>query len=96
MLIISRLAGATNLLNRIVGEAVSWFSLAIVFVCFTVVFQRYVLGVSYLCMQDLCVWPNGANNWRRRHPRLEHSARSAQPARAEGRRQGVIGSESCP
>jgi TRAP-type mannitol/chloroaromatic compound transport system permease small subunit len=60
MLAISRLAGAINLLNRIIGEICSWFSLAIVLVCFTVVFQRYVLGVSYLWMQDLYVWLNGA------------------------------------
>ena len=60
MLALSRLAGAINLLNRIIGEIFSWLSLAIVLVCFAVVFERYVLGGSRLWMQDLYIWLNGA------------------------------------
>lgn len=47
-------------LNILVGKVFSWLSLAIVIVCFTVVVQRYVFSVSYVWMQDLYVWLNGA------------------------------------
>ncbi len=47
-------------LNWIVGQVFAWLSLGIVVVCFTVVVQRYAFGVSYLWMQDLYVWLNGA------------------------------------
>lgn len=47
-------------LNIIVGHVFSWLSLAIVIVCFTVVVQRYVFAVSFVWMQDLYVWLNGA------------------------------------
>ncbi|PYE83644.1 TRAP transporter small permease subunit [Pseudoroseicyclus aestuarii] len=47
-------------INIIVGRIASWFALAIVVICFTVVVQRYVFSVSYLWMQDLYIWLNGA------------------------------------
>jgi len=47
-------------LNRVVGETLSWLALACVLVCFTVVIQRYFFHTSYLWMQDLYVWVNGA------------------------------------
>jgi TRAP-type mannitol/chloroaromatic compound transport system permease small subunit len=47
-------------LNRIVGEVLSWLSLAVVLVCFTVVVQRYVFHYSILALQDLYVWLSGA------------------------------------
>ncbi|SDF35463.1 TRAP transporter small permease subunit [Limimaricola pyoseonensis] len=56
-------AGAVRLisaLNRVVGNVFSWLALGIVLVCFTVVVQRYVFAVSYIWMQDLYIWLNGA------------------------------------
>ena len=47
-------------INRIIGQVFSWLSLGIVLVCFTVVVQRYVFGVSFLWMQDLYIWLSGA------------------------------------
>lgn len=47
-------------INALVGNVFSWLSLAIVAVCFTVVVQRYVFAISYVWMQDLYVWLNGA------------------------------------
>lgn len=57
------LAGVAALIcaiNLIIGRAFAWLSLAIVVVCFTVVVQRYLFSISYLWMQDLYVWLNGA------------------------------------
>ena len=51
---------AISVLNAFVGRLFAWSSLAMVLVCFTVVVQRYVFAVSYLWMQDLYVWLNGA------------------------------------
>ena len=47
-------------LNAVVGNIVSWLSLAIVLVCFTVVVQRYIFSTSFVWMQDLYIWLNGA------------------------------------
>ncbi|WP_420820893.1 TRAP transporter small permease subunit [Roseovarius dicentrarchi] len=47
-------------INRIVGMVFSWLALGVVLVCFTVVVQRYIFGVSYLWMQDLYIWLSGA------------------------------------
>ncbi|MCR4264927.1 TRAP transporter small permease subunit [Nitratireductor sp. ZSWI3] len=47
-------------LNLLIGNIFSWLSLAIVLVCFTVVVQRYVFSISFVWMQDLYVWLNGA------------------------------------
>lgn len=57
------LAGVAALIcaaNLFIGRIFAWLSLAIVAVCFTVVVQRYLFSVSYLWMQDLYVWLNGA------------------------------------
>ena len=51
---------AISALNRVVGLALSWLSLAVVAVCFTVVVQRYVFHTTQLWMQDLYVWLAGA------------------------------------
>jgi TRAP-type mannitol/chloroaromatic compound transport system permease small subunit len=51
---------AISALNRIVGLLFSWLALGIVLVCFTVVVQRYVFATSYVWMQDLYIWLNGA------------------------------------
>ncbi|WEX10181.1 TRAP transporter small permease subunit [Chelativorans sp. AA-79] len=58
--IIALVVRAISDLNRLVGNLFSWLSLAIVLVCFTVVVQRYVFSISYVWMQDLYVWLNGA------------------------------------
>jgi TRAP-type mannitol/chloroaromatic compound transport system permease small subunit len=47
-------------LNSAIGNSLSWLSLAIVLVCFTVVLQRYIFSFSLIWMQDLYVWLNGA------------------------------------
>jgi TRAP-type mannitol/chloroaromatic compound transport system permease small subunit len=47
-------------LNLLVGNVLSWLALGIVLVCFTVVIQRYAFSVSFVWMQDLYVWLNGA------------------------------------
>jgi TRAP-type mannitol/chloroaromatic compound transport system permease small subunit len=46
--------------NALVGNVFSWMSLGIVLVCFTVVVQRYVFATSFVWMQDLYIWLNGA------------------------------------
>ncbi len=51
---------AISAINRLVGLALSWLSLAVVVVCFTVVVQRYFFHVSFVWMQDLYVWLSGA------------------------------------
>lgn len=47
-------------INRFLGMLMAWLSVGIVLVCFTVVVQRYLFSVSYIWMQDLYVWLNGA------------------------------------
>ncbi len=46
--------------NNAIGRTFAWLSLGIVAVCFTVVVQRYVFAASYVWMQDLYIWLNGA------------------------------------
>lgn len=47
-------------INSLVGHVFSWLSLGIVVICFTVVVQRYVFASSFVWMQDLYIWLNGA------------------------------------
>jgi TRAP-type mannitol/chloroaromatic compound transport system permease small subunit len=47
-------------LNGLVGRSFAWLTLVSVLLCFTVVVQRYVFDTTYLWMQDLYVWVNGA------------------------------------
>lgn len=47
-------------LNLVIGNVFAWVSVGIVAVCFTVVVQRYVFSTTFLWMQDLYVWLNGA------------------------------------
>ena len=57
------LAGIAKLIcavNIVIGNIFAWLSLGIVVVCFTVVVQRYVFATSYVWMQDLYIWLNGA------------------------------------
>ena len=54
------IAAAISRLNWLIGQAFSWLSLGIVLVCFTVVVLRYVFATSFLWLQDLYIWLNGA------------------------------------
>lgn len=46
--------------NTLIGHIFSWLALGIVVICFTVVVQRYLFAISYVWMQDLYIWMNGA------------------------------------
>ena len=60
MRLVAFLVDIISLINLWIGRVFSWLSLAIVVVCFTVVVQRYVFAISYVWMQDLYIWLNGA------------------------------------
>lgn len=60
MSILIGLVRVASAVNRVVGLVLSWLSLAIVLVCFTVVVERYLFRTTQLWMQDLYVWLNGA------------------------------------
>lgn len=60
MRFLAGIATAICAVNLVIGRTFAWLSLAIVVVCFTVVVQRYLFSASYLWMQDLYVWLNGA------------------------------------
>ena len=60
MRLLAWIAALICAVNLLIGRTFAWLSLAIVVVCFTVVVQRYVFSVSYLWMQDLYIWLNGA------------------------------------
>ncbi|WP_417686130.1 TRAP transporter small permease subunit [Roseibium sp.] len=60
MTVIAAIVRLICALNAIAGRVFSWFALAIVLVCFAVVVLRYAFGLSYVWMQDLYVWLNGA------------------------------------
>lgn len=47
-------------LNHYIGQVFSWLALAIVVTCFSVVVLRYCFAISFIWMQDLYVWMNGA------------------------------------
>lgn len=53
--LIIRLIGRFNIF---LGHFFSWFSLACVLVCFTVVVMRYAFSMGYVWMQDLYIWLN--------------------------------------
>ncbi|MDO4904116.1 MAG: TRAP transporter small permease subunit [Lautropia sp.] len=44
----------------VIGRLLSWLSLGIVLVCFTVVVLRYWFNTSFIWLQDLYVWLSGA------------------------------------
>ncbi len=60
MALLALIVRAISGLNRLAGNLLSWLSLGIVLVCFAVVVQRYVFSTSFIWMQDLYVWLNGA------------------------------------
>lgn len=51
---------AVGALNTVIGRLLAWLSLGIVLVCFTVVVLRYGFSITFIWMQDLYVWLNGA------------------------------------
>jgi len=57
---LAAIARAICAVNIVIGNIFAWLSLGIVLVCFTVVVQRYIFAVSFVWMQDLYIWINGA------------------------------------
>jgi TRAP-type mannitol/chloroaromatic compound transport system permease small subunit len=57
--LLSYLMQAINLINRLIGNVFIWLSVGIVLVCFWVVVERYIVGITRLWMQDLYPWMNG-------------------------------------
>jgi TRAP-type mannitol/chloroaromatic compound transport system permease small subunit len=45
-----------NQLNEWIGRTVSWLTLGVVLVCFSVVVLRYVFNIGFVWMQDIYVW----------------------------------------
>lgn len=60
MRFLAGIAAVICAVNLIIGRTFAWLSLGIVVVCFTVVVQRYFFAISYVWMQDLYIWLNGA------------------------------------
>jgi TRAP-type mannitol/chloroaromatic compound transport system permease small subunit len=42
--------------NRFVGRAVAWLTLATVLICFATVYLRYALGIGLIWLQESYVW----------------------------------------
>ncbi len=59
MIVLSYIMRLINLVNRVIGNVFMWLAVGIVAVCFWVVVERYVLGITRLWMQDLYPWMNG-------------------------------------
>ncbi|MBU0726745.1 MAG: TRAP transporter small permease subunit [Alphaproteobacteria bacterium] len=45
-----------DVLNERLGRFISWFTLATVLVCFSVVVLRYAFGIGILWLQELYIW----------------------------------------
>lgn len=59
MKLIAYVVRAISAFNALLGRVFSYFSLAIVLICFTVVVMRYVFRTGSVPMQDAYVWLNG-------------------------------------
>jgi TRAP-type mannitol/chloroaromatic compound transport system permease small subunit len=57
--LLSYLMQAINLVNRLIGNVFMWLAVGIVAVCFWVVVERYIVGITRLWLQDLYPWMNG-------------------------------------
>lgn len=57
---LSVVAGVICRLNWLMGQIFSWLALGIVLVCFSVVVLRYAFATSFVWLQDLYIWLNGA------------------------------------
>ena len=53
---LARTVSAIDCINRWVGRAVSWLTLATVMICGAVVLLRYWAGQGHVWMQELYVW----------------------------------------
>ncbi len=60
MRLLSGTAATISRINWVIGQTFSWLSLGIVLVCFCVVVLRYVFATSFVWLQDLYIWLNGA------------------------------------
>ncbi len=56
---IAQIIKGISLINTVLGRALSWLTLGIVLVCFSIVVLRYAFSLSYTPLQDLYVWMNG-------------------------------------
>lgn len=59
MQLIATIVRAISALNGLLGRVFSYFSLAVVLICFAVVVLRYAFRTGSVPMQDLYVWMNG-------------------------------------
>ncbi len=59
MVFLSLVMRAINALNRLIGNTFMWLAVGVVGVCFWVVVERYVFGITRLWMQDLYPWMSG-------------------------------------
>jgi TRAP-type mannitol/chloroaromatic compound transport system permease small subunit len=53
---LARVIRAIDWINRCVGWAVAWLTLATVLICGAVVYLRYSLGLGFVWLQELYVW----------------------------------------
>jgi TRAP-type mannitol/chloroaromatic compound transport system permease small subunit len=53
---LARAVGVIDWINRCIGRAVAWLTLATVIICGAVVLLRYAAGVGHVWMQELYVW----------------------------------------
>ena len=49
-------ADAIDRVSEVIGQWLSWLTLACVLVCFTVVVLRYVFSIGFIWTQELYVW----------------------------------------
>jgi TRAP-type mannitol/chloroaromatic compound transport system permease small subunit len=50
---------SVDALNEVIGRAVSWLTLAMVLITFTVVMLRYVFAIGFVWLQESYVWLHG-------------------------------------
>jgi len=53
---LARAVNAIDWINRYVGRAVAWLTLATVLICAAVVVLRYSAGIGFVWMQELYIW----------------------------------------
>jgi len=54
--VLARIAGVVDAINRAIGDMVRWFALALVLVTSLIVIQRYVFGVSVTKLQESVIY----------------------------------------
>jgi TRAP-type mannitol/chloroaromatic compound transport system permease small subunit len=56
---LAALAGVIDRMNEAIGRAVSWLTLLMVLLAFTVVVLRYVFSIGFVGLQESYVWLHG-------------------------------------